>query len=113
MNTGRWLAPRFLVGSLVVLGVLLGLALVLAPEARAATPCCGITAMDVRTGLVTARETATGRAFQFQVKDASLLKSLRVGQNISADLKGMSVTLPAAKPGAKAVRLRMVSGPKI
>ena len=84
--------------------------LVLAAVAPAAEPVGGakITAIDAKTGVVTAKETATGRAFQFQVKDASLLKSLRVGQNISADLKGMSVTLPASRPGAKAVQVRIL-----
>jgi hypothetical protein len=42
------------------------------------------------------------------VKDPALLTSLKVGQEISADLKAMTVTLPAAKPGAKPVQVRIL-----
>jgi hypothetical protein len=88
-----------------------------APAAYAGEPCCSVTAIDAKTGVVTAKEAATGRAFQFQVKDAAMLKSLKVGQEIPADLKAMTVTLPAAKPGAKPVQVRIhkaepVSKPK-
>ncbi len=69
----------------VVLGVLLLLAAVLAPEARAVQPCCEITKIDRHTGVVTARETATGRTFQFKVSNALLLRALKVGQELWGD----------------------------
>ena len=96
--------------SIVVVGflVVLGLGGVLAPAAYAGAPCCSVTAVDAQTGVVTAKEAATGKVFQFQVKDAALLKSLKVGQKISADLKAMTVTLAAAKPGAKPVQVRIL-----
>ena len=93
--------------ALLLLGVLFALLAVLVPDARAANHQ-EITAIDRAKGLVTAKVTATGRVFQFQVKDAALLKSLKVGQKISADLKAMTVTLPGAKPGAKAVQLKIM-----
>lgn len=97
-------------GSLIPASVILLLVLaVLAAVAPTAEPVgAKITAIDAKSGVVTAQETATGRAFQFQVKDAALLKALKVGQKISADLKAMTVTLPAARPGAKAVQVRIL-----
>lgn len=95
-------------GSLLALGML-ALATVEgpAPVAWAADPCCAITAIDAKTGVVTAVETDTGRSFEFKVADAALLKTLKVGQKISADLKAGTVTLPSAKPGLKPVRVRI------
>lgn len=81
-------------GFILLLGVVLLSAAALGPGGRAAEPVgAKIAAIDVKTGTVTAKETATGRAFQFQVKGAELLNSLKVGQTISADLKAMNVTL--------------------
>ena len=95
--------PGFLVGSVILL-------LVLAAGVPAADPVnkARITAIDAKTGVVAANETATGRAFQFQVRDAALLKSLKVGRMVSADFKAMTVTLPAARPGVKLVQVRIL-----
>jgi hypothetical protein len=65
----------------------------LAPPAAAADPCCSITAIEAKTRMVTAKETATGRTFQFQVADAKALKGLTVGQRIHADFTTMKVSL--------------------
>jgi len=78
----RWL--------LVLLGVFY---LALALRADAGAPCCAITAIDLRTGLVTARVTATGRTFQFAVTDPALLKTLKLGQAVQADFRTMKVSL--------------------
>ncbi len=87
-------AKRFLVArTLVLLGVLLGLAGVLAPEARAAKPCCQITAIDKSMGVVTARITTTGKTFTFQVRDAWRLKKLTIGQKVYADFDKQKVSL--------------------
>jgi hypothetical protein len=61
-------------------------------------PCCGITAIDARTGIATARESATGRMFRFEVKDAALLKTLKVGQMIFADFGTSKVRISRAEP---------------
>jgi hypothetical protein len=47
------------------------------------TPCCAITAVDQRTGVVTARVNATGATYQFTLADRSALAGLRVGQAIA------------------------------
>ena len=46
-----------------------GLAQPAKPKPMPAAPCCGITAIDNKTGIVTAQEASTGHVFQFEVKD--------------------------------------------
>jgi len=72
----------------LALGTLIGFA-----PADAGEPCCGITAIDAKTQIVTARETKTGRTFQFKVTDTKLLPSLKIGQAVHADFKTMKVSL--------------------
>lgn len=91
----------------VLFGLLL-LGVALAVVVPAAEPVgAKITAINAKTGVVIAK-TATGRTFQFKVGDAALLKSLKVGLKISGDLQAMTVTLPAARPGAQAVQVRIL-----
>src|SRR5881392_450115 len=48
--------------------------------------CCGITAVDVKAGIVTAKITANGSVFQFKISDAKTsLSALRVGQAVYAN----------------------------
>ncbi|NWG14774.1 MAG: hypothetical protein HXY20_14710 [Acidobacteria bacterium] len=99
----------FLCGVGFLLGALLVALSVLALGGQAADSINAIiTAIDVNTRMVTAKEPATGRAFQFQVRDAALLNSLKAGQKVSADFNAMTVTLPAARPGAPPVRVRIL-----
>src|SRR5207237_8426000 len=76
----------------VLLGALLLAVLALAPRAEAADPCCAITAINAHTGVVTAKETATGRTFEFHVPDAKLLSSLKVGQGVFANFTSKQVS---------------------
>jgi hypothetical protein len=81
--------------ALVFVGVLAWSAL--APSTVIAEePCCGITAINMRSGVVSARETTTGRAFQFKLDDAALLDTLKVGQAVEADFKTMKATVRPA-----------------
>ena len=75
--------------------------------AGAAEPCCAISAIDARTQMVTARDTRSGRTFQFKLADAKVLNTLRVGQAVQADFKTMkvSVTLDAGEPCCNVVNL--------
>jgi len=68
------------------------LLLAFAGESLAASPCCGIVSLDP-SGAVSARETATGRTFEFQVADRRLLSTLKVGQPVHADFKTMKVSV--------------------
>jgi hypothetical protein len=74
----------------------------------AGTPCCAITAIDAKTQTVTARETKTGRTFQFKVLDARILGALQVGQAVHADFKTMKVSLSpdGVQPCCAVVNLR-------
>jgi hypothetical protein len=65
--------------------------------AGAASTSCAITAMDARAGIVTASEGARRRTFQFKVNDATLLRSLKVGQKVLADFTTGNVTLAAGQ----------------
>lgn len=63
-----------------------------AADSRAAAPCCGIVSV-AGSGVVTARETATGRTFEFQVADRRLLSTLKPGQPVHADFTTMRVSV--------------------
>jgi hypothetical protein len=66
--------------------------------ATSSEPCCSITAITLKTAVVTAREKSTGRVFRFDVKDADLLKSLRIGQAVFADFGTSKVRIHGAEP---------------
>jgi hypothetical protein len=56
-------------------------------------PCCGITAVDQSTGIVTARVMSTGTIFQFKVMDSATLNNLQRGQGVFANLPAKRVSL--------------------
>src|SRR5581483_6760914 len=62
-----------------------------------ATPCCDITAVNVRTGVATAKVNATGQIFQFKAP-ANVLSSLHVGQGIYANMQTSQVSVDNANP---------------
>jgi hypothetical protein len=78
--------------TVVVLGSLFG-----AAPAGAAEPV-GITAINARTGVVTAVDGARSRTIQFKVENAKLLKGLAVGQIVSADIGARKVGLTPGSP---------------
>src|SRR5689334_5721723 len=61
-------------------------------ESRASEPCCAIVAVQP-SGVVTARDTKTGRTFEFQVADRRLLSTLKPGQPVHADFTAMRVSV--------------------
>jgi Chitobiase/beta-hexosaminidase C-terminal domain len=78
-------------GSVLLVAVLLA---ALAPAARAqALLPSSITAIDARTGIVSAKVNASGSAFQFSVTNAKLLAVLHVGQGVYANLTTKQVSL--------------------
>ena len=56
-------------------------------------PCCGIIGVNTSTGVVSAKENATGRIFQFKVNDTKLLNSLKTGQGVYANFAANQVSL--------------------
>ena len=74
---------------------------IIRPAVKSVTPsepCCNVTAVDSVTGIVTAKVTATGRVFRFEVKDRALLASLKVGQGVWADFGTSKVRIHGLEP---------------
>ena len=76
-----------------------GLVLAVAPAAGmeaqdpdGGAPCCAVTGIDTRRGVVTAQEAATGHRFRFEVPDQRILRGLTVGQKLWADFATGRVT---------------------
>jgi len=67
------------------------------PTIYGATPCCSIVNI-ADSGLVTAKDTATGNTFQFQAKGRGLMTGLRIGQKIHADFGTQQVSVDGAAP---------------
>ena len=65
----------------------------IAPLSAAAAPCCYVTAIDPHTGLVTAKENASGRPFQFKPADPPQIRVLHVGSPVYADFTTRRVSL--------------------
>ena len=82
------------------------LCLILDVPAAAAEPCCSITAIDARTGIVSARNHANGRVIRFRVADAALLRSVKVGQSVYADSGTQKVSLDGAAPCCAILNVR-------
>ena len=76
---------------------------------HAAAPCCNITSIDAKTQTATAKDTKTGRTFQFKVADAKTLGALNVGQAVHADFTTMKVSLnpDGGAPCCAVVNLRV------
>ena len=87
--------------SILVPGLLLVASVAQAQDPRtkstAATPCCAIIAIDAATATVTAKD-AAGKTFQFTARDATLLRSLRVGQAVFADFMTARVSIKYGEP---------------
>jgi len=65
----------------------------IAPLGAVNAPCCYVTAIDSRTGLVTAKENASSRAFQFKPTNAKQIRDLRVGSPVYANFAKSQVSL--------------------
>jgi len=77
-----------------VLAFLCGMA---ALQVRAAEPV-GITAIDARSGIVTAVNGSRSLTVQFKVVNAATLRALKVGQVVSADIGPKKVSINHAEP---------------
>ncbi|HEY7566226.1 MAG TPA: hypothetical protein VH762_01535 [Gemmatimonadaceae bacterium] len=64
--------------------------------AAVGTPaCCSIVRIEPSRSLVTARETATGFTFHFELKNRRRMASLKIGQPVWADFAAKTVKLKA------------------
>lgn len=92
-----------------------------AAQAQKQTPCCVVTAIDLKTGVATAKVNASGETFGFRTTNANLIRDLRIDQGVYANFKTREVSLdgktiagtiisvgssvaPTAAPGAPAGR---------
>lgn len=64
-------------------------------QTQTAPPCCTITNIDSRSGVITARQLPSGQAFQFTAAPG-LLPNLRVGQKVWVDQKTQMVSVEGA-----------------
>ena len=92
MKTKSLLAKR-----LGVLAMAVGFLTTFVPQASAGQPCCNITKIDTRTGVVTAQDTTTGHTFQFTASPA-VLQKMKVGQGVYANFKTNQVSLNNVDP---------------
>lgn len=72
--------------------------------AHAELPCCSVTGVNAKTGMVTAKETSTGRTFQFKA-NAALLKTLSAGSPIYANFSSKQVSVNGLVPCCPIVSL--------
>jgi hypothetical protein len=63
------------------------------PAPAMADPCCTITDIDTKNGVVSARETTTDRQFKFSLTNAVLVHRIKVGQGVQADFAAGKVTV--------------------
>lgn len=57
--------------------------------------CCAIVRIEPQRSTVTARETATGYTFRFEVKNRRMRARLKIGQPVWADFVAKAVKLKA------------------
>lgn len=70
----------------------------LSTSLQAIDECCVMVSKDLRTGLVTVRDIASGRTYQFQVNNIQLLNKLNPGVTFGVS----GVTGLAVSPGKTA-----------
>jgi hypothetical protein len=71
--------------------------------ALALGPCCAVIGIDARTGVITAKETATGRSFTFRLKNPNEMRSLRPGQPVYANFAASEVSLDGQNAGGQII----------
>ena len=68
------------------------------PEVFGGTPCCSITTIDKKTGIVTAKDTATGETIEFRLGDAAQIGNIKIGDQVSTDSRAREVTVHSFQP---------------
>ena len=82
----------------VALVCALAIAAVSVPSAYAAEPVSAVMSIDAAKGLVTVKNSTTGRLTQVKVTDKALLKSVRVGQLVTVEPAGPINSIRPAQP---------------
>jgi Cu/Ag efflux protein CusF len=93
----RTIKTRVLIsGMALILGA--SIAVSVPPEVGAGTPCCSVTTVDKKTGIVTAKKTETGETIKFRLGDAAQIGNIKIGDQVSADLQTRQVTVHSFQP---------------
>ena len=96
MKKGRMQRGVLVLGTGLIIGALI--AAYAPPEVSAATPCCTITTINMKTGIVTAKDTATGGTFEFRLGDAAQIGNIKIGDPVSTDFQTRQVTVHSFQP---------------
>lgn len=96
MKKGRMQRGVLVLGTGLIIGALIAVSV--PPEVGAATPCCTITSIDMKTGIVTAKDTATGETFEFKLGNAAQIRNIRIGDQVSTDSQTREVTVHSFQP---------------
>lgn len=59
-------------------------------------PCCGVVRIDIKSGIITVREKATGYTFRVEVKNRKHLLALKLGDKVWANFAVRTVRLEVA-----------------
>jgi hypothetical protein len=86
MKKGTMQAGVLVLGTGLIIGALIAVSV--PPEVSAATPCCTITSIDMKTGIVTAKDTATG----------AQIRNIKIGDQVSTDFQNREVTVHSFQP---------------
>ena len=89
----RWV---LVLGMALIMGA--SIAVSVPPEVSAATPCCSVTAIDTKSGIVTAKDTATRETIEFRLGDAAQIKYIKIGDPVSTDPQTREVTVHSFQP---------------
>jgi hypothetical protein len=69
-----------------------------------------ITSIDTSSGLIFAKDSASGQVFQFKLTNPTLLRSLNVGQAVFVDIANKWVSLDGSRINGNIVNLGQVDG---
>jgi hypothetical protein len=83
-------------GMALILGA--SIAVSVPTEVSAGTPCCSVTTVDRKTGIVTAKNTATGETIKFRLGDAAQIGNIKIGDQVSTDIQTRQVTVHSFQP---------------
>ncbi len=67
-------------------------------EVSACIFCCSVTTIDMKTGIVTAKNVTTGETFEFKLGNAAQLRGIKIGDKVSTDLQTGAVTVHSIGP---------------
>ena len=94
MKTTKALSVSAVVLSVLCAGAITPLAQAAEPLSKPANkarvhegePCCGVTAINQATGVVTLKDLKTGKISQVTVTDMAKLKGIKIGQQVDRNL---------------------------